>query len=163
MPVLHLLHLRFRDWIAYDEVRVMGNKPCFSKETSVSYKNEYPSGYASAGIAGGYGAAGQIGGGPSYGHAVQNAASPCAPPDSISEIDQRLNDLDATLEDLRSLSAGFGVKLQNVVMPQVANKSGSVEPPRPIVSPMATRLDKLNSEIRAQLHILHDLYERIAL
>ncbi len=80
-----------------------------------------------------------------------------------SPVDARLADLECLLNDLRSLSAGFAVKLQNVLEPQMANTGGNGQAtPKPVVAPLCERLDGINAGFVHELSVLRDIFNRIS-
>jgi hypothetical protein len=80
-----------------------------------------------------------------------------------SPIEVRMKELDRLLDELRAVSAGFAVKLQGVLEPQMASGSANSQAtPKPVVAPLVERLDCINAGLVHELSILRDIYNRIA-
>ena len=79
-------------------------------------------------------------------------------------IEIRLKELAKASEELRTIVAGLQVSLQAVLTPQMKGESGSgTNSPKPIVAPLADRLDALNWDITSSIALLRDIHSRIAL
>jgi hypothetical protein len=77
-----------------------------------------------------------------------------------SQIDQRLAELDKANEELRSIVAGFQVRLGAVLTPQMKGESANgAATPKPIVSPLADRLDSVLNEHRQSCYLLRDMFD----
>lgn len=84
-------------------------------------------------------------------------------PATSSQIEQRLMDLENANKHLGEIVSGLQVKLQTVLTPQMANEGKGQATPKPIVSPLADRLDAYLNEHRHLTGILRDVFDRIAL
>lgn len=90
-------------------------------------------------------------------------AAQCATPNEYSEIETRLRHLESELDELRSVTAVFCVRLQTVLVPQAATNGCATATSMPTVSPLSERLDAICAGFRHERAILRDVFERIAL
>lgn len=106
------------------------------------------------GIAGGFQQAGQVG----------TLTSPCTPAREATPVECRINGLNSNLEELRSLVAGFQVKLQDVLTPEMKGETGNAcSTPRPVASPLCDRLGSINADMTHSLSLLRGIFQRIEL
>jgi hypothetical protein len=126
---------------------VLGVRKCFQSQ-------EFDMSYGPLGCGNGSGIAGAS-------QLAQYGASPVV---EISQIDQRLRNLELVNEEFRSLVSGLQVRFQNVLTPQMKNDAGiGKETPRPVVSPLADKLDEITGGLNHSAALIRDILDRVAL
>lgn len=92
-------------------------------------------------------------------------ANQCSPA-VVSAIEGRIRDLEKLVEELAGVAAMYGVRLQDVCVPQMKGECGmgaTQSTPRPITAPLADRLESIHARMVGQLSILREIESRLAL
>jgi hypothetical protein len=94
---------------------------------------------------------------------VGQAISMAAAPPNSQQIEQRLQELAKIADDFKAQIADLHGHLQPILAPQMAESGVGGSTPKPVVAPLAERLDALNSDLSVSVSMLREINHRIAL